>query len=61
VTVEELPQFRAPPPEGRWFPVSHSRVVETVKSTLQEAGFDIRNRDSAPGGRADEPDAEKPG
>src|SRR5437588_3631652 len=42
VTVEELPQFRAPPPEGRWFPVSHSRVVETVKSTLREAGYDIR-------------------
>ena len=42
VTVEELPQFRAPPPEGRWFPVSHSRVVETVKSTLREAGYEIR-------------------
>ena len=42
VTVEELAQYRAPAPEGRWFPVSHSRVVETVKSTLREAGYDIK-------------------
>ena len=42
VTVEELREFKAPPPEGRWFPVSHSRVVETVKSTLREAGYDIK-------------------
>src|SRR5262249_59263981 len=42
VTHAELPQFRAPPPEGRWFPVSHSRVVDAVKSTLAEAGYEIR-------------------
>ena len=42
VNVEELQEFRAPPPEGRWFPVCHSRVVETVKSTLREAGYEIR-------------------
>jgi hypothetical protein len=43
VTEEELRQFRAPPPEGRWYPVSHARVVETVKTTLREAGYHIRN------------------
>ena len=42
VTLEELKAFRAPEPEGRWYPVSHARVVETVKATLHEAGYDIR-------------------
>src|SRR5262249_11899597 len=42
VTEEELRQFRAPPPEGRWYPVSHARVVATVKTTLREAGYEIR-------------------
>src|SRR5262249_54211533 len=42
VTEEELRQFRAPPPEGQWYPVSHSRVVETVKATLRAAGYEIR-------------------
>jgi hypothetical protein len=42
VTLEELKDFRAPEPEGRWFPVSHARVVETVKATLHEAGYEIR-------------------
>jgi hypothetical protein len=41
-TLEELRAYRAPAPEGRWYPVSHVRVVETVKTTLQEAGYDIR-------------------
>src|SRR5262245_7239381 len=43
VTPEELAQYRAPPPEGRWFPVSHSRVLETVRATLREAGYQIDN------------------
>lgn len=42
VTLEELQSFRAPESQGRWYPVSHSRVVETVKETLRGAGYDIR-------------------
>jgi hypothetical protein len=42
VTLEELKAFRAPQPQGRWYPISHSRVLETVKATLQEAGYDIK-------------------
>jgi hypothetical protein len=42
VTLYELQGFRAPQPVGRWYPVSHARVVETVKTTLGEAGYEIR-------------------
>src|SRR6516164_8260834 len=42
VTAEELRQYRAPPPAGRWYPLSHARVAETVKSTLTEAGYEVR-------------------
>jgi hypothetical protein len=42
VTLEELQGFRAPQPVGRWYPVSHARVVETVKTTLGEAGYEIQ-------------------
>jgi hypothetical protein len=42
VTLDELKGFRAPQPVGRWYPVSHARVVETVKTTLGEAGYEIR-------------------
>lgn len=42
VTLEELQEYRAPAPAGRWFPVSHSRVVETVRTTLRDAGYEIR-------------------
>jgi hypothetical protein len=36
--------YHAPPPEGRWFPVSHSRVLGTVKATLTDAGYQIREQ-----------------
>lgn len=42
VTLEELATYRAPPPDGRWFPVAHARVAETVKATLREAGYEVR-------------------
>lgn len=44
VPVDEhaLKKVLAPPPSGRWFPVSHSRVLDTVKSTLTDAGFEIQ-------------------
>ena len=43
VTADELGRFRTPPPEGKWFPVSHASVLGTVKSTLHDAGYEIRN------------------
>lgn len=38
-TLEEVMAVQAPPPEGRWFPISHSVVLDRVRSTLDEAGF----------------------
>src|SRR5215471_12557913 len=42
VTAEELKEYRAPPPSGRWYPIAHSRVLEVVKATLKEAGYEIK-------------------
>lgn len=42
VTLEELAAYRAPEPEGRWYPVAHTRVAETVKAALREAGYEVR-------------------
>jgi hypothetical protein len=44
VTADELAQFQAPPPSGRWFPLSHSRVLSVVSETLRDAGFDIQRQ-----------------
>ena len=41
VTSEELQQYQAPPPEGRWFPLSHGHVLSVVSQTLTEAGYAI--------------------
>jgi hypothetical protein len=41
VTREELEQFKAPPPEGRWYPVVHARVRDRVRETLDAAGYQI--------------------
>lgn len=44
VTPEELQEFKAPPPEGRWFPLSHGRVLSVVTDTLGEAGYGIERQ-----------------
>jgi hypothetical protein len=41
VSQEELQRYQAPPPEGRWFPLSHGRVLSVVSRTLTEAGYAI--------------------
>lgn len=41
VSIEELAGYQAPPPEGRWFPLSHSRVLSVVSETLRDAGYQI--------------------
>jgi hypothetical protein len=43
VTLEDLKELRAPPPEGRWHPIAHATVLDTVKGTLQEAGYAVRS------------------
>jgi hypothetical protein len=42
VTLDELTACKTPPPEGRWHPVSHVTVLDTVKETLRGAGYVIK-------------------
>jgi len=44
VEADELRQVPAPPPEGRWFPLSHGTVLRRVVETLGEAGFVVRRQ-----------------
>jgi hypothetical protein len=44
VAADELAQFKPPAPEGRWFPVGHGRVLETVTRTLADAGYVVRRQ-----------------
>jgi hypothetical protein len=44
VALDELRQIKAPPPEGRWKPVSHAAVLDRVTTTLTEAGYEIRDQ-----------------
>ena len=41
-TLDELQAVPTPPPEGRWHPVAHTRVLATVKETLHGAGYTIQ-------------------
>ena len=42
-TLDELRDCKTPPPEGRWHPVSHVKVLDTVKETLHGAGYVIKS------------------
>ena len=42
VGFEGLKDYPAPEPRGRWYPLAHTRVVDVVKNTLQEAGYIIQ-------------------
>src|SRR5262249_47309324 len=44
VTLDELRAVPTPQPEGRWFPIGHATVLDTVKSTLGEAGFEVTDQ-----------------
>lgn len=44
VTDEELKAVPTPAPVGRWHPVSHSAVLETVRGTLIGAGYEIKSQ-----------------
>ena len=43
VEPDELETYKAPPPEGRWYPLPHAHVLKTVKQTLGEAGYEVRS------------------
>jgi hypothetical protein len=47
VTLDELGQFKAPPPEGRWFPVPHAQVRNRVVETLEAAGYQVKKEQLA--------------
>ena len=42
-TIDELRDCKTPPAEGRWHPVSHVRVLDTVKETLHGAGYQVQS------------------
>ncbi len=42
VEQDELDAVKAPPPEGRWFPLSHGTVLAKVKETLSDAGYTVQ-------------------
>jgi len=41
-TLDELRACKTPAPEGRWHPVSHTSVLDSVKETLHGAGYVIK-------------------
>ncbi len=43
VTIDELTACKTPPPEGRWHPVSHVKVLESVKETLRGTGYVVKS------------------
>ncbi len=47
VTLDELGRYRAPPPEGRHFPIDHTQVRRRVLDTLDAAGFVVRREQLA--------------
>ena len=47
VSLDELQQYKAPPPEGRWFPVPHSQVRDRVVETLHAAGYEVQKEQLA--------------
>jgi hypothetical protein len=40
----ELQAVPTPPPEGRWHPVAHARVLDTEVATLQGAGYRVQDQ-----------------
>lgn len=44
VEIDELNSVAAPPPEGRWFPISHGSVLAKVRETLTDAGYVIERQ-----------------
>jgi hypothetical protein len=47
VGEDELREHKAPPPDGRWFPIAHHDVLRKVKETLHEAGYEVERQQLA--------------
>lgn len=47
VTLDQLAEIEAPPPEGRWYPLRHIDVLWCVKRTLSEFGFEVEREQLA--------------
>lgn len=43
-TLDELQAIPTPPPEGRWHPVAHAQVLDTVTATLTGAGYAVKSQ-----------------
>jgi hypothetical protein len=41
---DELKAVPTPPPEGRWHPVAHAAVLDTVATTLAGAGYAVKSQ-----------------
>lgn len=44
VTLDELRECKVPEPEGRWYPVAHSAVLDRVTEALGCAGYEVRSQ-----------------
>lgn len=44
VEPEELALIQAPPPTETWFPLAHSHVLESVRTALCSAGYEIKRQ-----------------
>lgn len=42
VNFEELRDVSPPLPEGRWYPITHARVVHFARNLLKDAGFNVK-------------------
>ena len=42
-TPDELRECKAPEPVGRWHPVAHVTVLDSVKETLAGAGYVVKS------------------
>ncbi len=43
-TLDELRVIPTPPAEGRWHPVAHATVLDTVTATLTGAGYTVKSQ-----------------
>ncbi len=41
ISREQLQEINTPPPEGRWYPLSHSVVLNSIEQRLQSSGYEI--------------------
>jgi hypothetical protein len=40
-SIEEIREHKTPPPNGRHFPLAHSKLIDSVSGMIESAGFEI--------------------